>query len=344
MLTVYTNQEELLKSTSTQQVARLKPVDKDLLDVRNFATTFKDGFVPDLEIHVYTPDGVYLTGNHKSLFTVQNNDTTSQKVAYQHISIDTVKELETLGIVRGQYRLVYNLFDNVLGSFDSQKPFIKEISPSRQELRIQLSNNFNDSLKSQLDNLSQRWKDLLQNDIFDSFVLNFGFNETYQIINMKFTLDSQVPELIVKLYDALPAKYVEKTKLWISEEVINPEIELISILPKHVADPVNTLAAPNFNLEINDGNSIATDYKSWSDLLATNVSTSQQLIDTYFSGSLSGIKLNINYRDFSNFVQYSSATERVKNFKYKLDLIEHFTEQVNIISSAPASSILSASI
>jgi hypothetical protein len=78
MLTVYTNREELLKSTSTQQVSRINTVDKDLLDVRNFSTTFKTGYVPNLEIHVYTPDGVYLTGNHKSLFTVENNDTTSQ--------------------------------------------------------------------------------------------------------------------------------------------------------------------------------------------------------------------------------------------------------------------------
>jgi len=341
MLTVYKNQEELLKATSTQLVSRLETVDQDLLDVRHFAVTFKESQRPDLEMHVYTPDGVYLTGNHNTLYSIENNDTTSQKVAHQHISINTVKELETVGISRGQYRLVYNLFDNVLGSFDTQKAFIKEISPSRQELRIHLADYENDSLVKQLFDLRTRWENLSNNDIFDSFVLNFGFNETYQIVNAKFKVNEvATPELIIKLYEPLPSKYVEKTKVWISEEIIIPQVESISVIPQHISDSVNNLAAPNFDLEYTDGASIATDFKSWNDLLATNVSTSQQLIDTYFSGSLSGIKLNINYRDFNNFVQYSSATERVKNFKYKLKLIEHFTSQLDIITNAPTSTIL----
>ena len=348
MLTDYTNQDELLKSTSVQRVSRLKSVDKELLDVRYFAAVLNKSFTPNLEIHVYTPEGIYLTGNHKSLYSIVNNDTTSQKVANQHISIDTVKELDSLGIKRGQYRLVYNLFDNVLGSFDTQKAFIKEISPSRKELKIQLSNienNSNNSLKNQLSLLALRWNSLsTENNYFDSFVLNFGFNETYQIINFNFNADKLIPEIFVKLYEPLPAKYVEKTKVWISEEIINPEMELISIIPKFVPETTNTLAPANFNLELYEGNSIATDYKSWNDLLANNVQTSQQLIDTYFSGSLSGIKLNINYRDFSNFVHYGSAVERVKNFKYKLNLIEHFTSQISIIESAPSSNILTSSI
>lgn len=345
MLTVYKNQEDLLKSTSTQLVSRLETVDRELLDVRNFAVTFKQSQIPNLELHVYTPDGVYLTGNHKANFSVENNDTTSQKVAYQHISINTVSELETVGITRGQYRLVYNLFDNVLGAFDTQKAFIKEISPSRQELRIQLADYENTKLVDQLFNLKSRWETLTRNDIFDSFVLNFGFNETYQIVNIKFIVnETATPELVVKLYEPLPSQYLEKAKVWISEEIIVPQVELVSVIPEHIPDEVNTLAAPNFDLEFADGGSIATDYKSWNDLLANNVSTSQQLIDTYFSGSLSGIKLNINYRDFSNFVQYSSATERVKNFKYKLELIEHFNSQIDIISSAPTSSILDTSL
>ena len=104
MLTDYTNQDELLKATSPQRVSRLKPVDKELLDVRYFSTVFNKSFTPNLEIHVYTPEGVYLTGNHRSLYSIVNNDTTSKKVANEHISIDTVKELDSLGIKRGQYR------------------------------------------------------------------------------------------------------------------------------------------------------------------------------------------------------------------------------------------------
>ena len=121
MLSVYTNQQDLLKATNTAQVSRLQTVDSELLDVRNFAVTFNKGYCPKLELHVYTPDGAYLTGNHKALYSIEKNDTTSQKVAYEHIAVNAVEELNSIGITRGQYRIVYNLFDNVLGGFDKQK-------------------------------------------------------------------------------------------------------------------------------------------------------------------------------------------------------------------------------
>jgi hypothetical protein len=343
MLTVYTNQNEILKSTGTAQGSRLETVDKELLDVRNFAITFNKGTLPNLEMHVYTPDGVYLTGNHKTLFSIENNDTTSQKVAYQHLSIDNVKELETLGITRGQYKIVYNLFDNLLGSYEGQKAFIKEISPSRRELRVQLSQSSPELVK-QLNSFKTRWEELTRDDIFDSFVINFGFNETYQIINLRFDINSDIPEFIVKLYEPLPSKYGEKSKIWFSEEILIPVIESVSIVPKHIGEPVNTLAAPNFELEGTDGASIATNFKSWNDLLSENMSTSQQLVDNYFSGSLSGIKLNINYRDFANFIHYGSAVERVKNFKYKLELIEYFTGQLDMLTTVADSTTVNINI
>lgn len=339
MLSIYTNRKDLLKATSTTEVSRLESVDKQLLDIRNFSVTFKDNSRPKLELHVYTPDGVYLTGNHNTLFTIEDTNTSTQANAYKHLAIDTAKELETLGINKGQYRLVYNLFDNVLGGFDSQKAFIKEISPSRRELRLQLADSLNLELTNQLRDLKNRWNSLEKNDIFDSFVLNFGFNETYQIINFRFEIDfSTIPEVFIKLYEPLPAKYGEKSKVYISEEIISPFLDFVSIVPKHIPDPVTTLAGPNFNLEEFEGGSVATSFKSWNDLLAANASTSQQLIDSYFSGSLSGIKLNINYRYFDNFVHYSSAVERVKNFKYKLELIEYYSNQITTVNSISGSS------
>ena len=345
MLSVYTNQKELLKASSTSKVSRLESVDKALLDVRNYSVTLKSSSLPNLELHVYTPDGVYLTGNHKAIYSIESNDTTSNLIAYQHVGIDAVKELETLGITRGQYRLVYNFVDNILGSYESQKAWIKEISPSRRELRIQLADNSNTELLRQLFELRDRWEELSTNDIFDSFVLNFGFNETYQIINFRFDIDfTDTPEVIVKLYNPLPAKYGEKSKIWISEEIINPILDVVSIIPKYIPDPVNTLAGPNFELESEEGGSVATDFKSWNDLLSTNVSTSQQLIDSQFSGSLAGIKLNINYRLFDNFVHYGSAVERVKNFKYKLELIEYYTAQSETLSQVIGGTIVNNNI
>ena len=52
----------------------------------------------------------------------------------------------------------------------------------------------------------------------------------------------------------------------------------------------------------------STIYKSWEDMLDSNLPTSQQIIERTLSGS-NFIKLNIDYSDFNNFVFYSSAKE-----------------------------------
>lgn len=336
MLSVYTNQQELLNATSTTQVSRIDAVDQELLNVSKFSVTLKDSTTPlNLELHVYTPDGVYLTGNHNSLYSIEYNDTSNQDVAYRHLAIDTSAELENLGISRGQYRLIYNYFDNVLGSFDTQQIWIKDISPSRRELKLLLSDNANTTLRAKLSELRDRWEAGTADGLFDSFILNFGFNNTYKIVNFWFDIDKSNPEFYVRLYNPLPSQFVEKTQAWISEEVIDSILNVVTVVPAHIANPVTNLAPPNFELEIEDGGSVATNFKSWNDLLSSNIQTSQQIIDAQFSGSLSGIKLNISYRQFDNFIHFGSATEQVKNFKYKLQLIEYYSDKIELISKVP---------
>jgi hypothetical protein len=86
---------------------------------------------------------------------------------------------------------------------------------------------------------------------------------------------------------------------------------------------------PNFNIDLDKyGKSDGTDFKAWNDLLDANLSTSQQIINSYFSGSFGNIELNIDYSDFKNFVHYSSATERVDNFFSKLQTIEGYNSRI----------------
>ena len=43
--------------------------------------------------------------------------------------------------------------------------------------------------------------------------------------------------------------------------------------------------------------------------------------------------LGIDYSKLSNFIHYSSASERLKNFVYKAQLIETYTNSLNILPS-----------
>jgi hypothetical protein len=339
MLSIYSNQQEVINSTNTIRLNRLDTVDSELLKLQDYSLSLKATKTPCLEFHVYSPDGTYLTGKHKTAYTLNANSTKYSEAAASILSVDLLAELKSLGIQRGQYKGIFNVFDNVLGSYEGQKLYIKEISPSRKELRIFVSNVDSVEIQNQLQLLQEYLQSTSEDSLFRNLVLNFGFNENYQIINIRIeNLGSSNPEIYVKLYSALPNKHIEKSKIWISEELVQSIAESIILVPKHVTVTSNKLAGPNFSLEATEGISVATGYKNWGDLISSNLQTSQQIIDSQFSGSLSGIKLNINYSIFDSFVHYSSAEERVNNFKYKMELIETYSDTIKRLTQIPGRS------
>lgn len=354
MLSTYSNQDELLKTLGTISVERFEPTDEELLTQNPYVITLADEFSPSLEMHVYSVDGAYLIGNYDTTYTLENNEpnvpetvrlnlqsspVTYPAISSQYLSIDTVNELKSLGINSGQYKVVYNLFDNILGSYNGSKLYIKEISSTRREIKLRDSRlTRRSSLNSQIQEFNTRINDEYLKEEFPLFILNFGNNDTYQIINARVdNINSDTPEIVVKLYKPLDSKFGVKSKCWISEEIRSPLLEniLLTIIPD--PPPGNLISGPNFDLEEMENWSVATDFESWNDLLSENLTNSQQLIDSYFSGSLSGIKLNINYRYFNNFVHFSSAVERVENFKYKLELIEYYNQLSGSVSAVSGS-------
>lgn len=343
MLSVFANQNQLVNSKSTSRAYRLRDVDKKLMEHSAYSITLKDKASPNLELHVYTPDGnLYLTGAHKVPYTVESNDNSVNQVS-QFLSVDANNVLQSLGITQGAYKVVYNIFDNVLGDF-TNKLWIESISPSRKEIRAYFVDDLSNTLRAQSVKLYDRINDNTLN-LFNSYVLNLGNNNTLQIVNISlFSTDivsrprfgnkllaQYRTEVLIKLYDPLPDTFNEKDTFWISEELGQSILKNVIIIPRPADAVKSNLAGPNFDIDVLDGESIATNYKNWNDLLSSNLPTSQKLIDTYISSSNAGIQLNINYRDFNNFVHFSSAEERVKNFKYKLELIESYTDRINLL-------------
>ncbi len=164
-------------------------------------------------------------------------------------------------------------------------------------------------------------------------MLNFSRNQCVLFVNSVVIGEY----LYVKLYEPLPQNFAVDFKCWIVEEQKPSYIDTVDIASKGSLRTFKSLAKPNWQANAIYNTSAETGLKNWTDLLSSTTQTSQQLVDTYFSGSLSGMKLNIDYSDFNNFVFYSSATERLKNFKYKLDLIEYYTSQSAFVATLSGS-------
>lgn len=340
MLSVFNNERQLKSTKTTLKADHFASVDSDLISLRDYDIKLNrtDNLV--VEFHVYTPSGEnYIAGNHKTDgYTIERNGAKEGQGSTSALIVDIYKNLTDLGITRGQYKVDVNTYYDLLGSYNGDKLFVYEISPSRKEVRLRLVNESSKSLEA-LNALLARWNKHQTDADADVFLLNFGFNRTYAIVNMRLdkadadTPAAGTPELVLKLYKELDPVFQEKNTAWVTEEILNSYVDLVNYIPKIEAAAYNKLQGPNFDLfcDTDDLSGSETDYLSWNDLLSANIPTTQKIIDKLFSGSLSGVKLNIQYNDFANFIHFSSAEERVVNFKYKLQVIEDYTAKINTL-------------
>jgi hypothetical protein len=290
-----------------------------------------------VELHVYAND-TWITGNHritlKSQIPEYRNLETNALISFpaQPLAINLYEEFDKLKLTSGNFRFVINFFKNLIGNYDQQQLRIDEISPDRTELRLRAIDSDNPIFLSEITTFAQTVK---QTDSanYKNYLLNFSRNNCVLFIN-----SVVIGEYVyVKLNEPLADDIVVDFKCWIVEEQKDPYIDRVSIAAKEFIKQFNKLANPNWQAADTLNLSSETGLKSWSDLLGSSTQTSQQIVDTYFSGSLSGIQLNIDYSDFNNFIFYSSATDRLINFKYKLELLEYYTSQSLVISQISGS-------
>ena len=148
---------------------------------------------------------------------------------------------------------------------------------------------------------------------------------------------SKITNVIVKLYKPLKDG-LSPFDCAIDKFLIASYVERVLLYEFDKPEDQPNFSSPNFKIDSgNYGKSQGTDLKSWNDLLDTNLSTSQQIIDKYISGSFGNVNLNLDYTYFGNFVKYSSAVERVNNLKYKLSLVEQFDARINTLESVSGS-------
>lgn len=145
--------------------------------------------------------------------------------------------------------------------------------------------------------------------------------------------------LVLKLYDPLPDDIDEKTKLWISKELSEPVVEKVYLLGTETERIDGyLLSGPNFDIDVDYTSNRATEYQTWDEILSTHPTSSVNLIGKYLSGSLlEGIDINIDFEDYSNFVLFGSAEERLANFKYKMELVETYESQINTLDNVSGS-------
>ena len=342
MLSQYKNTAQINSATNSVSADRFDRTKTEFFayDLQESIVSNKDIInVTDasrIEMHVYTVD-TWITGNHKIQFQTklpEFKDSVTNNIINvdSAIGIDVYSEFKKLNLTAGTFRVAINFFKNLIGSYEQQHLRIDEISPDRTEIRLRAIDDESPEFLEQITNYIKNVRQT-SDTYYKPYLLNFSNNQCILFVNSVVIGEY----LYVKLNDPLPQNIALDFKCWVVEEQKPAYIDRISIAPNLIETQYKSLANPNWQATAVSNTSNETNFRNWADLLGSSTQTSQQIVDAFFSGSLSGIQLNIDYRDFNNFIFYSSATERLENFKYKLQLQEYYTSQSMIVSQLSGS-------
>jgi len=346
----FTNKEEILDTNGMVRGIVWNEEDQKLLKLDSNAISPTD--TPFVEIHAYTPSADYITGGPTDSFVVKGSK----------MHIDYYAALNEYELTRGLFEIVVNVHRPLLGNPEDPEFYITEISPDRREVKVSANLPAGvdkgaqaDLIKSYLDKFGRdSYIDIIYDDAgneigteerpsSDDIAINLGQNQVYKIINQKEWGEGN--EFVIRLYKKLPMNINEKRTLWFVEELADSFIDNVDINVAPIPSPTNIMSGPNWTADADYSTVTETDFRTWNDLLGTTAATSQQIIDKLFSGSF-GVGPSyegpndyssapaIDYSGFQNWVHYSSAEERVINFRYKLQLIEYYETQIGTLGLA----------
>ena len=200
----------------------------------------------------------------------------------------------------------------------------------------------------------QTWPDEINPNGFEKWFIQYPMDETVDLGKLvrqgtndfnlisNFKVDQTTyPEypysLVYKLYEPLSDVVQEKDFISIVREMIPPIEETCTLVPFIEEWISDTVLIPPEPFDVNSpiGNR-QTDFKSYESLTTDDDELKKRLEDEVLSGSLSS-DINIDHSQFSNFVRFGSVEKRVRNFKYKLDLIEQYTDRSASLSGTSGS-------
>ena len=289
----------------------------------NQATDYVEFFVYDLAGNILSPSG---PNAEFSDYTILDNE----------IYINPEVDLESTGFNVGEVNVLYNFYRQWLSSSPNDTYFIKEISSNRTEIRL------TSNLISQVD-ITTSTNEFIsyreQDETFPDFYLNLGFNQLYIANNIQLDTDGSI---LIKLYDPLPLNVSEKTSLWVVEK-LNEGLAYNAQFEDQifVSPTAPQLRGPNYNLSIKGELNNSTENLDLSGILSPN-SQSESQLNSYLADP--SIKINVDYTDFGNFVNFSSAQARIENFFEKVTTIQSASAEIATFSTLNQTPAVSASV
>lgn len=226
--------------------------------------------------------------------------------------------------------------------------YIKTISPKKDEIVLGVHDNVSiggtTSEAGQARSIYQTELNTFRDKILplNNLVLSLADGSCVQIRANKNVSEGgyRDSEIAVKLANGIPRNIKPGQRAKIEIQITEPrKFDFTIAQPVYVED-LNIMALPDFTTNFStEQGPLSSKYETWESLFGSNEGVKNKLLNTIFSSSAaSSAVLGIDYRKYDNFIHFSSAKERLDNFKYKIQLIEYYDSQTAALSSSASPS------
>ena len=279
-----------------------------------------------------------------------NSDTDSKLTT--SLSIDPESILKKLGYTTGKYKVKVNIKRKKVFNTQGSSFSIKEISPNRREIRTVTPTIPNNTLSA---GVGAFISEIESSVYFKDFYLSFGEDINILGINILLNKNTSKYEVFIKTLDPLPSFISTQNSFSICEYIVDPVKYTVDLgFPENEDDTI-LLRGPNTKIDIRLHNSIPSKLKNYNQILEYGVTSSyyhlvnklenQEVpeIDYDYISPVSESQYESSFH-FENFIHFGSAIERLKNFEYKIDLIETYNSQSGNLDKVPLSTSSSVRI
>ena len=312
---------------------KLSNKDLPLIQTQKIDTQFNQG-KHRVDVHFYSLDGRLLQSKVNSTnYSIQAGSSNVLDEVVD-IIVDPTKDVVDAGYENGDINVLYN-FVNTLYSNSNTRPifYVESISPDRREIRALTNDLDKDTIVDFTNQIKTR---LEEQPYFEDFRTNFGKNKLPIAVNIETSEYKGDQAIFIRFYDALPTEFTVKSTFLVEELIGNSVLyEVTTKVDAETVDGTIALRGANFNIELVEENNNPTGYLSYDELFSYPVTNSYYEVYSLFNEK--GAQISIDHSDFSEFVQFSSAEERIRNFYYKASLLESYRNQIDERTSLTAS-------
>lgn len=234
------------------------------------------------------------------------------------------------GFTGVDHKIVYHFLNDLYSPTEAKQSFfLQNISQDRTEVLLYSEEVDVNTIINRTEELKVK---LNTKAYFEEYWLNLGDNDLYIVTNIDVYETPGKFTIALKLYEPLPKNVDVKQKVQLVEKVSDSIVVEVQVEVEDEPDVTPKLKGANFNIELERNNPTPTGYLSYDELFSYSNANTNREVYSYIKDK--SIDINIDYSKFENFIHFSNAQERLKNFKYKVELLQTYDSSKNQIESS----------